>query len=68
MQMLASFICSNYSVFVSILKQGDTPLLMATKRGMSDIVELLLRSGADTGVVDKVKVIEIDSLYVSCSI
>ena len=35
--------------------QGDTPLLLATKRGMSDIVKLLLEHRVESNRKDKVE-------------
>ena len=35
-------------------QQGDTPLMMATKKGMIDAVKLLLDCGADSSCKDKV--------------
>ena len=37
-----------------MLPQGDTPLIMATKRDMDDIVKLLLDKGVDINAMDKV--------------
>ena len=37
-----------------MLPQGDTPLIMATKRYMDDIVKLLLDKGVDINAMDKV--------------
>ena len=37
-------------------QQGDTPLMMATKREMIDIVKLLLDHGADISSRDKVSI------------
>ena len=34
--------------------QGDTPLMLATKYGMMEIVKLLLDRGADGSTVNKV--------------
>ena len=36
------------------LQQGDTPLMMATKKGMIDAVKLLLDRGADLSSRKKV--------------
>ena len=38
-------------------KQSNTPLIMATKKGMTDIVQLLLDRGADVNRKDKVSTI-----------
>ena len=37
-----------------LLQQGDTVLMMATKKGMTDIVKLLLDHGAEINSTDKV--------------
>ena len=36
-------------------RQGNTPLIMATRKGMVDIVRLLLDRGADISMKDKVR-------------
>ena len=36
-------------------QQGDTPLMMATKKEMVDIVKLLLDRGVDSSSKNKVK-------------
>ena len=49
--------CCNFPNIVNLyfyLQQGDAPLLMATQKGMVDIVKMLLDRGADSSSKDKV--------------
>ena len=49
-------ICIELNMYRIVLYslQGDTPLMLATKHGMMDIVKLLLDCGADGSRVNKV--------------
>ena len=51
-QLTSSGIWTN--TFCMSSQQGDTPLMMATKREMIDIVKLLLDRGADISSRDQV--------------
>ena len=47
--------CWKYDAIKVLCKsQGDTPLIMATRIGMIDIVKQLLAHGADSSIADKV--------------
>ena len=46
--------CRNINT-VLFLQKGDTPLIMATKKGMIDIATLLVDRGADSSSKSKVK-------------
>ena len=42
------------SINFFFLQNGDTPLLLASREGHCELVEMLIKSGADTTVVNKV--------------
>ena len=47
-------ICCSVFIFCMSSQQGDTPLMMATKKEMVDTVKLLLDRGADSSSRDQV--------------
>ena len=54
LKILLSIYLSFNLYFVLFSPQGDTPLIMAIKQSMIDIVKLLLKGGADVSRKDKV--------------
>ena len=44
-------------LFHCFARQGDTPLIMATKKGMTDAVKLLLDRGADISSKNQVNIL-----------
>ena len=52
---------THYYLFIFSLysPQGDTPLILASKQSMIDIVKLLLKHGADSAIKDNVKRVEV---------
>ena len=46
------------SLHMSVITQnGDTALMMAVRRGMTEVISLLLEAGANTDLQDKVYII-----------
>ena len=54
-KILLLHLCNNFNLEIGP-RQGDSPLIMATKKGLDDIVRVLLNHGADTKRKDPVRV------------
>ena len=59
--------CLSMDFLSSHIQDGDTALLVAARKGRTEIISLLLEAGASTDLQDKVNTAQID-LRMSCGI